>query len=261
MKKQLIEKTGLLSLFVLLVLALASPALAQTDQALTLKLNRDFGYGGFGEIQGLFTMKVTAPESVQRVEFFIDDQKMGEAAKKPFTLQFTTDSYPIGTHTLRAAGSTAGGETLASNEITTKFVSAEAGWQAALKLVGPLLGAVVLILVLSVLFTTITGKKRLSPALGTQRRYGGAGGAICPKCHRPTPLHIFGFNLLFYKFDRCDNCGKWSAMRIVPLAQLRQAEAAELEQARHDQTAVFSAEESPEEKLKKELERSKFLDQ
>lgn len=53
-------------------------AVAQTDH-LSLKISRDWGYGGFnGDIQGLFTMHVTGSADLARVTFYIDDTAIGE---------------------------------------------------------------------------------------------------------------------------------------------------------------------------------------
>lgn len=56
------------------------------------------------------------------------------------------------------------------------------------------------------------------------------------------------------QLDRCPYCGKWSVVRSLPLAQLRQAEQAELEQARGQIPEI-----SEEERLKKELDDSRYL--
>ncbi|MEN6410121.1 MAG: hypothetical protein ABFD44_10485, partial [Anaerolineaceae bacterium] len=67
-----------------------------------------------------------------------------------------------------------------------------------------------------------------------------------------------GFNLgPRVKFDRCENCGKWGVMKIVSLEKLREAEAAERRDA---QAAPQVAEPSEEEKLRRELDESKYTD-
>ena len=67
--------------FLLAVLAgmiIALPALAQ-EETLTLSLSRDWGYGGFGgDIQGTFSFHAKGPADLARVEFYIDDQIIGE---------------------------------------------------------------------------------------------------------------------------------------------------------------------------------------
>ena len=202
-------------------------------------------------------MKVTGPEDLTRVIFYIDEQALGEATQAPFQLRFTTDSYPTGTHTLYATGFTANGSELRSNEIRAEFVSAEQGWQEAMRMVGPLLIVVFGVMILSVVLSLVSGGRRKNLPPGTQRKYGLAGGTICPKCNRPFSLNILAPNLLVGKFDRCPFCGKWGMMRSRPLAELRAAEAAEL-QASQDQSPLPAA--SQEEKLHKELDDSRYQD-
>jgi uncharacterized Zn-finger protein len=100
----------------------------------------------------------------------------------------------------------------------------------------------------------LTGRENKNLPLGAPRKYGAAGGAICPKCGRPFALHLFGFNLGLSKFDRCPYCGKWSTVRAKPLPELRAAEAAELEAANAAAPSLLSEEE----RLRRELERSRY---
>jgi hypothetical protein len=59
------------------------------------------------------------------------------------------------------------------------------------------------------------------------------------------------------KFDRCDHCGKWSLVRAASPGQLADAQAVELKYA---QPAAPQHELSPEEKLKRDLDASRFDD-
>lgn len=223
------------------------------DEELTLKLSRDWGYGGFnGDIQGTFSMKASGPENLARVEFYIDDTPIGEVTSAPFTLQFLTDNYPPGAHSMRAVGYTGDGEELRSQVIGATFVSASAGNQAVVKIIVPLLVVIVAAVLLAFLVSLVTGRKlkRLPP--GTPRQYP-LGGGICPKCGRPMAYHLVGLNVLVGKLDRCPYCGKWSVIRRAPLDALRAAEQAELSTA-----AVPIPTASEEEKLRKELDDSKY---
>ena len=233
---------------------------AQEDESLQLRLKRDFGYGSGQAIQGIFTLKATGPENLQKVEFFIDGQSLAVDTEAPFEVQFSTDSYPLGIHNMYATGFTENGVDLVSNSIQMEFVSAEEGWQAGFKLAGPIFLLIFLILAASFLVTFLTTSKKLNPAPGTERKYGFSGGSICPKCSRPTPLHTMGFNLVGGKYDRCENCGKWSVMRPRPITELRQAEVAELERVRREESGAFSPAPSSTEKLKKELDDSRYQD-
>ena len=100
----------------------------------------------------------------------------------------------------------------------------------------------------------ITGRKTVALEPGTPRNYP-LGGAVCPKCQRPFAVHIYGINLAFSKFDRCPYCGKWSVVRRESMQKLRAAEEAELVRSKETGTVQGMTEE---EKLKKQLEDSKF---
>ena len=201
---------------------------AQTADQLQLGLSRDFGYGGFGnDIQGLFSMKIKNPPSnLVKVDFYIDSTSIGEDTQAPFSLQFNTDSYPLGSHALSAVGYTSDGQQISSNTITAQFVPASAGTQAVLKIVLPIIGLVVLMVLASFGLPLIFNKGKLaSLPPGAARNYGIGGGAICPKCGRPFPLRLWFINLGTSKIDRCPYCGKWSLLHRSSLAELRAAAA------------------------------------
>ena len=225
--------------------------LAQTEQ-LTLRMSRDWGYGGFnGDIQGLFSMKVTGPTDLVRVEYYIDNTKIGEVSQMPFNLQFTTDNYPLGIHKLYAIGASKGGKEYRSNVITANFVPK----QSSTKIILPVLGVILAAILLSTLGPLLLRRgKHLNLPLGAERKYGTGGGGICPKCHRPFAIPLFSAHLGFSKLAACPFCGKWSMVRVEPPSKLREAEKAELEWAKPDQ---FS-DSSEEEKLSKEIDDSKY---
>jgi Bacterial Ig domain len=237
--------TILVSLFASLLV------LAQTEQ-LTLKMSRDWGYGGFnGDIEGLFSMKVTGPADLARVEYYIDETKIGEVSRSPFNLQFTTDNYPLGIHKLYAVGFSKVGAEYRSNVITANFVPK----QSSLKIILPVLGVILVVILLATLGPLLLRRgKRLNLPLGAERNYGAGGGGICPKCHRPFPIPLLSAHIGFSKLAACPFCGKWSMIRVESLSKLREAERAELDWAKPDQ---FS-QSSEEEKLNKEIDDSKY---
>ncbi len=233
-------------------------ALAQSANQLQLGLSRDFGYGGFGnDIQGLFSMKIkNPPQNLVSVEFFIDSTSIGTDNQPPFALQFNTDVYPLGEHSLHAVGTMSDGSSIDSNTITSLFVAPGAATPTILKLILPIIGLVILAVIVSVALPLIFSKGKLSSMpLGTPRKYGIGGGAICPKCGRPFPLRLWWINLGFNKIDRCPYCGKWSFVRPRSVDDLRKAEAAELAQAQSGPTIGGDTEA---EKMKKELDDSRF---
>jgi len=250
--------TPILLLFCILFLATVSNVQAQSNGELQLGLNRDFGYGGFGpDIQGIFTLKIkNPPQNLARVVFYLDSTSMGEVTQAPFNLQFNTDTYSLGDHTFSAVGYTSDGQELQSNQIHSVFVTAGSGGNMALKIVLPILGVLLLAVVVSFLIPTVFNKGKFSSLpLGAERKYGIGGGAICPKCGRPFPLRLWFINLGINKIDRCPFCGKWSFVRPRSITELRAAEAAELAHAQPDATI---AGESEADKLKKELDDSRY---
>jgi hypothetical protein len=242
---------------VCLILICVQPVFAQEEAELRLTLRRDFGYAsGSGDIQGAFMVRASGPQDLQRVVFYLDDQTLGEAAQPPFELRFHTESYPLGEHSLSATGFTASGQELRANPVRVRFVSAEEGFQTGMRIVLPLLGIVFGLIALSfvVSFATAGKLKNLPP--GAPRQYGAAGGAICPRCGRPFSRHFFSPNMLVGKLERCPFCGKWSILAAQPLSVLRLAEAAELD-ATGGETVP---QESEEERLRKELGQSRYLE-
>jgi hypothetical protein len=233
-------------------------AYAQSTDQLKLGLNRDFGYGGFGnDIQGLFSAKISnPPTNVTRVVFYIDTTSMGEDTTPPFSLQFNTDSYPLGTHTISAIGYTSDSTEIDSNKIQVQFVPASAGTQVMFKILVPVIGLIFLMALFAVFLPLVLNRGKLaSIPLGAPRKYGIGGGAICPKCKRPFQLRLWWINLGMSKIDRCPYCGKWSLVRPRSLNDLRDAEAAELSQA---QSGTTIGGETEAEKLKKDLDDSRF---
>ena len=236
------------------------PALAQDQTGLTLSLRKDFGYGSFppGKIQGAFTMKASGPANLARVVFMIDGKLIGEVAAPPFNLKFDTSQYELGQHTLSALGFTTDGREIPSNQLTREFVSASEGPADVGKILLPILGIVAVVALISYLIPAMLGRgKRASLPAGAPRSYSPLGGGICPKCRRPFGLHAYGLNLIVGKYDRCPYCGKWSLVRHANPAQLREAEAAELKEA---EEGAAHPEISQEEKLRKDLENSRYQD-
>ena len=254
-------KTKTHYLFILIcLLAMVSftNVLAQEDSGLTLKWSRDFGYSsGGGDIQGIFSLTAQGPENMVQVDFYIDDMLIGTDAEAPFKLQFTTDNHSLGKHTIYAIATLSDGSELRTRDYERVFVAAEEGMQAAFKIIVPILGLVLVVVLGSYAFPLLANKgKRAYVPPGTQRNYGVMGGTICPRCGRPFAIHFMSINISFAgKFDYCPHCGKWSFVRRVPLDVLRQAEQAELADAAEEATVSGMTEE---EKLRKELDNSRY---
>jgi DNA-directed RNA polymerase subunit RPC12/RpoP len=250
------KRAGIAALVLVLLTLIPGLAAAQADSGLVLRLSRDFGYSsGTGKIQGVFSMKASGRTDLSQVDFYIDDRKIGSVTQAPFNLRFQTDEYGLGPHNLYAVGYASDGSETRSNEISVEFVSAGEGTQAGMRIAIPILAIVFgAILVSFVMMFISTGRARSEPP-GTRRNYGAAGGAICPRCGRPYPRHVFAPNMVVGKLERCPYCGKWAIVPARPLDELRAAEDAELEDD-EAQAPVQDAEEH----LRQEIDESRFQD-
>lgn len=234
---------------------------AQGDQPqLKLGLRRYFGYGGFkGDIQGTFRLTASGPTDLNRVVFLLDGQPMGEVGEPPFQLQFETDAFAPGPHSMVALGYTASGTELRSSEQRAIFLTAEEAGRATTSTILPLVGGIVGIMLLSYAITYFASFRRKGslPSAGAPHHYGISGGAVCPKCRRPLALHWWTPHLGFGKIERCPYCGKWSLLRAASPAELAAAEAAEREGSAPG--APLPASRSAED-LRRELDDSRFED-
>ncbi len=248
------------SLFVGMIISLgAAAAWAQeatpVPEGLDLGLSRDFGYGGFGgDIEGTFSYRVDGPDALVRVEFLLDGEVIGEDTEPPFRLQFRTGTYALGQHTLSAVGYTSDGQTLQSVTLTRNFVDPGESTEFLKRMLLPL-GVIIFLAVVLPAVISITSERRNPTPMGAPRKYGLSGGTICPNCGRPYSRHFWGLNVGAGKFDRCPHCGKWRMVRRHSLEALRAAEQAELEQEKGTVTPL-----SEEEKLRRQLEESRFDD-
>ena len=253
--------THLFSFMIVLSLAAGffTPVMAQTPEEPVYRLNisRDFGYGGGADIKGLFSLSVVGPEGISSVTYLIDETIMTTVSEDPFKFQFNTTQYEFGWHDLTAQVTNTNGEVFTTPARHLNFVTSEMESKAMTGMVLPLLGLIIGVMVAVSLIQAAVMRKRHPNGIepGTPRNYGFAGGSICRKCGRPTPRHIWGFNIGIGKFDRCDNCGRWSVMQAAPLEILRAAEIAEKASENSKPTIV---EKTEEEKLRDLIDKSKY---
>jgi hypothetical protein len=249
------KKTSTIILgIILLSFILVSTAFAQAE-SLTLKLSRDWGYGGLnGDIEGLFSMRVTGPTNLAKVEYYIDTIKIGEVSHQPFNFQFTTDKFENGIHRLSAVGFSANGQVYRSKVISANFVPK----QSPAKIILPVVGVILLAILLSALVPFLAGRGRSLSMLpfGTERTYGAGGGGICPNCHRPFALPFFSAHFGLSKMAVCPFCGKLGLVRQLSIERLRDAEKAELAQLKSE----LKVENAKDEEMSKEIDESKYMD-
>ena len=249
-------KSTLLALVCLLAMVVSTAAQGETP--LTLSLRRDFGYSsGTGDIQGTFSLKAAPNQAVERVVFYLDGEAIGEVSAEPYNLRFVTDNYPVGVHSLTATGFTAAGQELDSNIINVNFVTAKETQTAMFTILGFVFGALILVGIISWAIPAVLGRKTKPLPLGAPRNYGVFGGSICPRCFRPFARSILGVNLGVGRLERCPHCGKWSMVRRASPEALRAAEQAELELAGGEAEIPGQ---NPEERLRKELDDSRYQD-
>jgi hypothetical protein len=236
----------------ILTLVTVSWALAQSE-SLVFRVTRDWGYGGLnGDIEGLFSMHVTGPSDLVRVEYYVDENKIGEVDQPPFSLQFNTDDYPLGAHKLYALGYSKGGQEYRSTVITANFVPK----QSSAKILLPVLGIVLAAIILSALLPWLTRRgKHLDFPLGAERKYGLGGGGICPNCQRPFALPLISPHFGITRLAVCPFCGKWSMVRTKSPNELHEAEQAELNWQKSEISSP-----TDEDNIRKNIDDSKYQD-
>ncbi len=243
----------------LLLLWMVTPVQAQAPTPeMTLHLRRDFGYGAGLDLQGVFSLRLDAPDEIQRVEFLMDGEVLTEMPQAPFQWQSNTDNYKPGLHKFVAVGYTGDGRELRSQEVSSNFLSAEDAQKATTGIMFPMLGGIFGLMIIAFLATILLGGRK-GPALppGAHRTYGVAGGAICPKCGRPFSRHFFAPNMLIGKLERCPHCGKVSIVPARSQAELAAAEAAEVAAA----GGPTISELSEEERLRRDLDASRYREE
>jgi hypothetical protein len=245
--------------FIVLLVSLmyVTAAGAQAVEELGFSVSRDFGSSfGTGDIRGTFSMQVTGPSNLVKVQFNIDNTMIAEDTEPPFKVQFITDDYTPGMHTMQAIGFTSDGRELRSREITYNYLNAEESQQRGLKITVPILTLVLIYVLFSRAFLTLKRDRKQGEILPPGGHdYGVIGGTICPRCDYPFALNLFSPNLLVGKLVRCPNCGKWFIGRRASTDDLLIVEEAAWRQA-HSATRV--SEMKDEEKIRKGLEDSKY---
>ena len=92
----------------------------------------------------------------------------------------------------------------------------------------------------------------------TAGSYGPAGAAVCSKCGLPFSRGILSVNLFTGKLERCPHCGKWQIATVAGREALVAAEARQQGGAPDGAASVLEADLSPEERLRRQIEDSKY---
>jgi hypothetical protein len=219
------------------------------DEELSLRLTRDFGYGAGSQIQGRFSLRVSGPDDLIKVDFIIDEEVVHTAIEPPFRYQFHTDDYPPGIHSMTAVGYQADGTPVYGTEFVRQFLSAEEARSSTMKLIIPILAIVGVATLAGAVLPVLMGRgKDFKPG-----NYGAAGGAVCPRCTFPYSRNVMAPNLVVGKLQRCPHCGKWA---VVARASQDNLQAAETRWAREGTSTVEAP--SEEEKKRQMLDDSRF---
>jgi len=231
---------------------LALPAYAQdAGEELSLKLNRDWGYGGFGgDIEGRFSLIAEGPANLQEVQFLLDGEVINVDSDAPFRYQFETEQFDPGVHKLSARGLLSTGDVLDSPELERLFLSKDEANSRTTGVVGPIIVLALVIGLGSALIPALSSRKKVH----VPGQYGAAGGAVCPRCGLPFSRSFFGLKLLVGKLERCPHCGKWSIVRRASGQALEAAEARLASEGKVD----IAPDETEKEKLARLIDESRF---
>ena len=255
-------KKKVLILFVLtMLLSLLSlnAVFAQTESAFTISLQRNFGYGGFGnDIQGYFQIKIKGPlEQVQEVVYTLDGKAMGTVSESPFKLDFNTDDFVPGEHKLSANVKLLDQSEVQAQPVRVNILSKETASKSVFKILIPLFA----LIGGAALISSLVAGRTNRGVPGEHQNYSGIyGGAVCPKCGHPFPRSFFGINLGIVRIERCPSCGKWISSRRASPDELAAAERAEAEKYRVEKGLPVEDRkgESPDEKA---IEDTRYLDE
>jgi len=222
------KNLSLALLITTLLMMIALPVSAQ-DEEYQVSWRRLYGYGEGINVRGQLSISIKGDvHQVAAVEFFIDDELMTLVEEAPFSFQFHTDQYGFGLHLLRARVTLHDGREETTAAVHLNFITPEAEKRILALIFGGLGAILVFSLAIYGLVLALGNKRRprQSGEPGKPGSYGLSGAAICPRCGRPFPRHIWGINMIVGKFDRCEHCGKWSITRRATPQELSAAEEA-----------------------------------
>jgi hypothetical protein len=243
----------ILLLLIITPLFLSLPRVKNADyqepSQIELRLIRGLGFGLGGQIQGRFSLNASGPDSLDRVEFYIDDQLIGEDSSQPFSISFSTGDYETGVHQFSAVGYPADGRELTSNRISRQFVSVIS--------VG-LVVAAIIILVVVLRFASSYIARSKNP--GAQKGFGYLGGTVCKNCGRSFGIHWWSLRLGLGRMDRCPHCGKWNMVNRASAETLAQAEHAERE-SEPAESPVAEQQSKDDDILRRQIDESRYRDE
>lgn len=121
MKKQQVFSIKFIIIVLLIVLTFYSARAKINELEITYTVTRvGTSIPGVG-IQGQFTVHVTGPAGLERVEFYMDDILKSNDTESPFVWVFITDNYDPGVHAIKMIGYTT--DDSGTAEFTRNFLS------------------------------------------------------------------------------------------------------------------------------------------
>lgn len=97
--------------FLICISALLLPSLVEAKPSIDLDFAKDNGYGFGNDIGGLWTVSAHVSSEVAYVEFYLDGQLQRNDTSAPYSWQFDTVDYSVGSHAIKAVAYDALGET------------------------------------------------------------------------------------------------------------------------------------------------------
>jgi hypothetical protein len=255
------KKTGIL--LGLLILLLTFSVVAADSPDFNIRLRRDFGYGGMGnQIQGRFSILVLDEIDFTEVIFYMDETELGRVTSAPFRFQFSTDDYAHGEHVYWAKGVLPDGSVLTSNRISAFILSKEEANNSLGSILLVLFGGIGVAVAISFVVSAAVSRKVKQGEYFDEnllpKGYHVHGGTICKKCGKPYAYKAFSGNFITHKLDRCPHCGKWTFSRPVS-KEVMIAAAVEMRGVDQNEKADSIDGMSEEEKLRKQLDESKYI--
>jgi hypothetical protein len=250
------------TLFFFFLLFLAAPVLAQ-DVEYQVHPQRSFGYQAGGNVRGSFSLNIVgSQDNIRSVTYRMDGVEIAVIDQPPFKFSFNTGSFPNGRHAISAVVDTKDGRQVTTPDVTLNFLSADQESKSMQKIFIPLIGGIFLIVLIAAGAQMLVMRRTVPPAPGAPRSYGFKGGTICPRCGRAYAIHFWSINLPGGYFDHCDYCGKWAFVRSRSRADLDAAVRAEVSAAQASESSLPAVEgaQSEEERLRKSLDESKYVD-
>ena len=97
-------------IFLICLSSLLLCSLAEAKPSIDLDFAKDNGYGFGNDIGGLWTVNAHVSSEVAYVEFYLDGQLQRNDTSAPFSWQFDTVNYSVGSHAIKAVAYDALGE-------------------------------------------------------------------------------------------------------------------------------------------------------